>query len=241
MNRKIKEPQHALSVVPRREGFRKDFWSETILNSQPDHLLFSATRKEGKQAPLDEKLQLDLQWQSWNSQKYFRSQASSSSSCSPEWQEREAWHGWREKQRWVQLPWAVSHFARFLHIRWFCLKHFGYRHPRMSCTRRWVKTGHFTVRTWRATDAHCSRVLAHVTVARHLPTSHRWLKKEEHSSPRCLRSHRRLFRWKNCPKCAHILSKNACVWARRGIFDILWVRNNLARSVTKWTQYVTDD
>ena len=36
---------------------------------------------------------------------------------------------------------------------------------------------HRTPRT-RATDAHFSRVLAHVTVAHHLPTSHRWLKNE---------------------------------------------------------------
>ena len=56
-----------------------------------------------------------------------------------------------------------------------CFVHFSYRHPRMSCTRRGVKTEHLV----RAAQTHFFYlVLAHIAVVHHLPTSHRWLKNE---------------------------------------------------------------
>ena len=96
--------------------------------------------------PLDDELRSDLWWRSWNSRTISGSQASSSSSAT--WQERHDRHGWREWQEWVQLPWAVSHFARFSHNRRCVFIHFACRHPRMSCTRRGVKTEHLVARTF---------------------------------------------------------------------------------------------
>ena len=62
----------------------------------------------------------------------------------------------------------------FAHSK-MCFIHFAYRHPRMSCTRRGVQTEHLV----RAPQTHIFYlVLAHVTVAHHLPTSRRCLKNE---------------------------------------------------------------
>ena len=48
MARKSKVSQHARLEVPKLEGFRQNVETRRFLHLQPDHLLFSDTRKEGK-------------------------------------------------------------------------------------------------------------------------------------------------------------------------------------------------
>ena len=118
---------YARFETSRREESREDVTSRWFYSCNPITCCSRAPWE--RQKPLDEKLRSELEWHKWNCWTILGSQGSSSPSTTwwepQEWQERherqerQDRHGWREWQEWVQLPWAVSHFARFLHIRSF--------------------------------------------------------------------------------------------------------------------------
>ena len=122
-----------------------------------------------RKRPLNEQHQSDLEWRSLKLLRdvdrrrrplHLRQPDGKESQQWPEgqqwrerhqWQERQDWHGWQEWNEWVQIYLAAKSLYKFLcqsvDVFFFFWKKFAYRHSRMSCTRRRVKTEHLTVRT----------------------------------------------------------------------------------------------
>ena len=143
---------------------RKDFKSTT-------QTFTSLHQEQGRQRPLDEALRADMESHSPNWKSYW-SQTSSPSSSQQWWQHEHQRHPMartpRHSMARSQLVERVMATDSFKATQvFFFFTGFAYRHERMSCTRRVVKTEHLVARTFfsvsRTFDHH-----THMSVAQDL-------------------------------------------------------------------------